>query len=129
MRVPNRYRDACNSFKETSFNTLLKLSNQYGLGFASNVESTEDEMIWINPTDYPIDFIESIAKSAYLDEESFFTVFVDQFYNLNFVEMNRLFNHDGTVSVAKNYGALDFSANPTGYPKTGKIEVIGELEP
>ncbi len=119
MRIPNLYRDSCNSLKDTSFNALLKLSNQYGLGFASNVESTEDEMIWINPTDYPIDFIESIAKSSYLDEESFFTVFVDQFYNMNFVELNRLFNHDGSVSVAKNYGTVDFSANPTGYAKTG----------
>jgi hypothetical protein len=119
MRIPSLYRDTCTSLKDTSFNALLKISNSYGLGFASNVESTTDDMVWINPTDYPIDFIESISKSAYLDEESFFTVFVDQFYNMNFVEVNRLFNHDGTVSVAKNYGTVDFSANPTGYPKTG----------
>lgn len=117
MRVPNLFRDACTSIKGTSFNAVLNLANQYGLGFASNVTETKDEMTWINPTDFPIDFIESIAKSAYFDEESFFTVFIDQFYNINFVELNRIFDHDGSVSVVKNYGAIDFSANPTGYAK------------
>ena len=119
MRIPNLYRDACTSIKGTSFDTVLKLANQYGLGFASNITETQDSMTWINPTDYPVEFIQSIAKSAYTDEESFFTVFVDQYYNLNFVELNRVYDHDGSVSVVKNYGAVDFSANPTGYPKTG----------
>lgn len=115
MRIPNLYRDACTSIKGTSFDTVLKLANQYGLGFASNITETRDEMTWINPTDYPIEFIQSIAKSAYFDEESFFTVFVDQFYNMSFIELNRIYDHDGSVSVVKNYGAVDFSANPTGY--------------
>lgn len=115
MRIPDLYRDACTSIKGTSFDAVLKLANQYGLGFASNVTETRDEMTWINPTDYPIEFIQSIAKSAYFDEESFFTVFVDQFYNMSFVELNRIYDHDGSVSVVKNYGAIDFSANPTGY--------------
>lgn len=115
MRITNLYRDTCISINGTSFNVLLKLANQYGLGFASNITETFDEMVWINPTDYPIDFIKSIADNAYSDEESFFTVFIDQYYNLNYVELNRLFNHDGSVSVVKNYGTIDFSANPSGY--------------
>lgn len=117
MRIPNLYRDACTAIKGTSFDTMLKLANQYGLGFASNITETRDEMTWINPTDYPIDFIKSIANSSYLDEESFFTVFVDQYYNMNFVELNRVYDHDGSVSVVKNYGTIDYSANPTGYNK------------
>jgi hypothetical protein len=117
MRIPNLYRDACTSLKETSFNATLKLANQYGLGYASNVTETKDEMNWINPTDYPIDFIESIAKCAHTDDTSFFNVFVDQYYNMNFVELNRIYDHDGSVSVVKNYGAIDFSASPTSYPE------------
>jgi hypothetical protein len=115
MRIINLYKDTCISITGTSFNALLQLANQYGIGFASNITETFDEMTWINPTDYPIDFIKSIADNAYSDEESFFTVFIDQYYNLNYVELNRLYNHDGSVSVVKNYGSVDFSGNPSGY--------------
>lgn len=79
----------------TSYEALIDIAESLKLGFASNVESTEDSQVWLNGYSETRDFIRSIAAHAYSDDDSFFTAFVDPYYNLNFVEVNRLFYNGG----------------------------------
>jgi len=72
----------------TSFECLKKLSSDFGLGFASNVGSTNDKMTWICPSHNLMRFLPDVTHRSYANDNSFFKVFIDQYYNLNFIEVN-----------------------------------------
>lgn len=75
--------------KSTSFDVLKKIAKDTGLGFATNIENTNDAMTWINPADYYYVFIQNVTKRSYLNETSFFWSFIDFYYNLNFVNIEK----------------------------------------
>lgn len=91
LRIPAFFKRTSRVSDDTSFNTLASAAKDYGLGFSSNVEDTDDRQIWVNSNSGCRMFIESIINHSYSDDNSFFTGFVDWFYDLNFVEVNRIF--------------------------------------
>lgn len=92
MKVPKLLTEYCEAYPEmSSFDALLEVSQKLELGFASNVDTTEDIMNWINPNDTTLKFIKDITTHSYVDENSFMTAFIDPYYTLNFVEVNKLF--------------------------------------
>lgn len=82
------------SYKGTSFSVLQQLSKKCKLGFASNIEDTNDEMVWINPGNYTSEFIPDIAKNSYRNDNGFLLTFIDQYYNLNYVDVEEQLNQD-----------------------------------
>lgn len=78
----------------TSWEALRSISQQTGLGWVSNIENTNDSQIWLNGYDSIQSFIEYIAQHSYLDDESFFVSFIDAYYNLNLIEVSRLFSQN-----------------------------------
>ncbi len=92
MNVPKMFYNRNCYESGTSWEALRSISEQTGLGFASNVENTHDSQIWLNGYGSIKNFAGNITRHAYLDEESFFVSFVDAYYNLNLVEVSRLFS-------------------------------------
>lgn len=82
------------AYKGTSFSVLQKISKKGLLGFASNINNTNDEMVWINPGDYISEFIPDIVKYSYLNDSSFLISFVDLYYNLNFIDVEKQLKED-----------------------------------
>ncbi len=78
----------------TSWEALRSIASQTGLGYVSNVENTEDSQIWLNEYSSIRRFTENIAQHSYLDDESFFVSFIDAYYNLNLIEVSRLFSQN-----------------------------------
>lgn len=78
--------------KTSSFDVLKTISKKIGLGFATNVSATNDAMTWINPADYYMTFIQDVTKRAYENEKSFFWSFIDFYYNLNYVNLEKELN-------------------------------------
>jgi len=74
--------------KGTSYNVLKEIANQLNLGFASNVDNSDDEMKWINPSDTYIAYISSITKNSFINEKSFVWTFIDFYYNLNYINID-----------------------------------------
>ena len=72
----------------TSQQALLKIAEELGLGFASNEETFNDSMTWINPNLNYQSFIKTIASHAYKNETSFFDCFIDRSYNLTMVNVD-----------------------------------------
>jgi hypothetical protein len=90
----------------TSFNALLNIAERMGLGFASNVEDTADKMTWTNPNDTTETWIQDIVANTYLNEKTFFTSYIDPYYYLTLVDVNRFFSQEGAIEAS-----LGFSVN------------------
>ena len=89
--IPGLYGDIIKALpKMKSVDALKKIAQDLKLGFASNEESTNDEMTWINPNTTYKNFIQSITDRAYKNENSFFTSYIDVNYILNFVNVEKV---------------------------------------
>lgn len=107
IRVPGLHSDHCKAFKDkTSFDTLTDLANELQLGFASNETTTKDSMTWVCPFDTYLKFIDDVTNASYKDEESFFSTFIDRYYNLNLVNVNTQFGEEFELDEAlENFSA------------------------
>jgi hypothetical protein len=92
LSVPGIRDMRCVSYKGTSLDVLQRIAEDLNLGFATNEISTKDEQVWINPYRSMESFIQEICNASFKDDGSFFTCFVDIFYNLNFVNVDPLFS-------------------------------------
>jgi hypothetical protein len=71
--IPGLYGDTIKALpKLKSIDALKKIAQDLKLGFATNEESTDDEMTWINPNTTVANFIKNITDRAYKNENSFF---------------------------------------------------------
>lgn len=96
LDVDYLYKTAFTSYKDTSYNTIRKIAKDAELGFASNIDNTSDNMVWINPADTYMDFIQQITKHSYKDASSFIYTYVDFYYNINFVDIETALSDDIT---------------------------------
>jgi len=73
----------------TSYQAMEQIAKDSELGFASNLDSTNDEMTWINPYLTGSQFIQSIAQRSYVKEDSFMWTYVDFYNNLNYIDVEK----------------------------------------
>jgi hypothetical protein len=99
LRVPTIYDEVCQVKEGTSFDTLMSICSDLGLGFASNEDSTTDLQKWIVAKESREKFLQDITKYSYKDDNSFFTSFVDLFYNLNFINIQKTFSFEDVLEV------------------------------
>jgi hypothetical protein len=98
------------SYIGTSLETLREYAKWLGLGFAHNEVVTDDKQAYIytkfgnNDSDFP----ENIASTAYADSTSFFSVWIDIYYNLNFININKqLMAAENEVDIAAWINNID----------------------
>jgi len=94
LDINELYYNDFESYKGTSFNVLQTISNKIGLGFATNIDGTNDEMIWINPSNYKIEFLKEIVGRSYINDETFLFGYIDFYYNFNYVDIESQLNED-----------------------------------
>ena len=103
INIPNLFTEKVQFQDNTSFEALSTVAEELGLGFASNVEETADQQIWTNPYDTAEKFINDITANAYLNDESFFTAYIDPYYYLTFVDCNKLFDQETDLETSEMY--------------------------
>ena len=103
MHVPNLFTEKVQFQDNTSWNSLLSIAEELKLGYASNVEDTTDQQIWTNPYDTAQKFIEDITANSYLNDESFFTAYIDPYYYLTFVDANKFFGMEDDLEVSQMF--------------------------
>lgn len=109
LYVPNLNGNFIKSYSnKSSAETLLTVAKELGLGFATNDDSTNDKMTWINPNLNYKSFIQSVVDRAYKNDSTFFDCFIDRYYVLNFVNVEKQFRRGGDID-------LGFSGNYQGY--------------
>ena len=89
--------------KGTSYEVIKQMAFDLNLGFASNVQSSNDSMTWINPSDTYPDFIRDITKYSFISREAFVWTFIDFQYNINYVnvqlELNEFIKNEKSTST------------------------------
>jgi hypothetical protein len=124
VRIPKLYKHICKSFSGNSSDALLKISEDLGLGYASNEERTKDSMNWISPNlDYET-LIKHIVNSAWLGEEDYFDCWIDQYYNINLINLKKQFdqNNPKLETMRMAYGADDIGDTFPGGGKAAEVE-------
>lgn len=114
LHIPKLYDHKSFAIEDSSYKALMKLAQDLSLGFASNVDSTDDKMRWLHMGNYE-SCIKSIVDHAWNGEKSFFVAFVDFYYNLNFVDVNKQFvtSKDGQPGVISDINVRVPSDNTT----------------
>jgi len=93
IKIPKIYKHISKLFKGSSYDTLKKVAEELSLGFASNVTRTNDEMNWMCANlDYD-SFIRDVTRASWTGEEDYFDCWIDQYYNLNFVNLKKQFDN------------------------------------
>jgi hypothetical protein len=93
MKIPGFFSEQCTSFKENnSFDHLKALCGEIGLGFASNETATIDSMSRLCAFETYETFVEETVTSTYKDDNSFFAWYIDPYYYLCLVNVNKQFD-------------------------------------
>jgi len=119
------------TYDETSYDLLKKLADNFKLGWATNVTSSNDKMKWINPGGTYLNFIKDVTKHAFIDKDSFIWTFIDFYHNLNYINIQKEldeFNTDekGTLTDKKfdkdgeERNVKQYLTNNTGFEMTNK---------
>jgi len=82
------YRD------KTSLQTMRDVAKKCKLGFNTNISSTNDKQTWVNPGKTRKKFIENITKNAYISDSSFVVCYIDFYYNLCFMDLEKEIGRD-----------------------------------
>ena len=90
------------TYKNDSFTVLKKVAKEVGLGYNSNVNSTDDEMTWRRKRMNYQDFIKSVVKKSYISDDSFVSTYIDFYYSLNYVDIEKEWNRDISKDLALN---------------------------
>lgn len=120
LYIPHIYDYRNLAINDTSFNVLKKVAKDLNLGFASNEASTNDKQTWICNGSY-FNFIKEVGSSMWLNEKSFFKVFIDVYYNLNIVNVNKQIG--GPVTIES--GLLDVLRSNEFYSDVNKSQSAG----
>ena len=76
------------SYLGTSMEALKIIAQELFLGFNTNDDDTDDKQIWY-ATEGPEEFITDITNKAWRNENSFYNTWIDIYYNLNFVNIQK----------------------------------------
>ena len=114
LYVPNFYAEKTFFIEGTSYDVLKNVAEELNIGFASNVDGTDDSMKWMTVGNYE-KFINNVSRHMWQDENSFFTAFIDFYYNLNVINVNKQFTYapDGQPGVISDINIRVPSNNTT----------------
>lgn len=106
LNLPALFKDSSFFKDDTSLSTLIDISKELKLGFATNETKTNDSQKWLCATE-PLDiFIDEVKSHSWKDERSFFDVYIDNYYTLNFVNVFKQLTYETDKKV--NLGIYKF---------------------
>lgn len=106
LHIPKLHGNFSKSFRKmTSLEALKAVADDLKLGFADNQpDNTNDRMTWLMPNYSYHSLINHIKRMAYRDDNNFFDCFIDRYYILNFINVEKMFDQD--PEVEKGFIAL-----------------------
>jgi hypothetical protein len=127
MNVPNLFTEKVEFQDGASWDALLNIAEGLQLGYASNVDSTDDVQVWANSYDTSMKFIQDITANVYLNDESFFTSYIDPYYYLTLVNVNALFGQEPDLESSLMFSQNAGDTMGSGDPGDSEYEVPNML--
>jgi hypothetical protein len=124
IRIPKIYTNISKVYKGNSTDVLIKIAEELKLGYASNETKTNDEMNWLSPNiDYQT-LIRNVVNGAWISDEDYFDCWIDQYYNINFVNLKKQFDekNDTLETMRVAYGTEDYG-DQVGGTETMEVEI------
>lgn len=114
-------------FKDTTSYDLIKnVASDAGLGFQSNINSTNDKQTWLNFGWNTHIFLQDTINKAWNGESSFLWGFVDLYYNMNYIDVESSLSQN--IDDIKWYITTMTSTNPGDNRRLDKNKLIpGQL--
>jgi predicted chitinase len=113
--VPQLYIKRFQTYSNlTSYKLYEKIAQDTELGFNTNLDDTDDKMVWLNPGDKIHDYMNSITKHTYKSDETYLVQFIDYYYNLNYIDVEKEMSRD----IAEELGVANIG-----------IEDVAKIEP
>ena len=89
-KIPRLFAEDCQVLdSDTPLNHLETVVRDLEIGLATNVDSTDDNQARIQAYDSYFDFIKSIVDDSYISDDAFVKFYIDQYYYLNFIDINK----------------------------------------
>ena len=77
------------SYEGTTLEALKDFAKRYNLGFATNEDNTNDKQIWLKANIAGDIYVNNVIHRAWKDDKSFYDCWIDVYYNLNFININK----------------------------------------
>jgi len=96
------------SFEGTTLEALKDFAKKFGLGFSTNEDNTDDKQVWLKANIAGDIYIKQLTDRAWRDNQSFYSCWIDVYYNLNFINMNKqLMSAEAEVEIAALISNVD----------------------
>lgn len=101
-KLPGLYTDECKSYgKATSYDHILKIAEDLQLGFATNVDATDDEMTRLCAYQSKLELLNDTVLHSYISDDTFQTFGIDQYYYVNFVDVQKIFDAPEDIELTE----------------------------
>lgn len=129
LNIKNIWVERNTAFKGKSLDVIKKVADELELGLATNIEGEmDDEMTWICDWKSYKDFLLHIANHAWKNEKTFYKVYIDVYYYVNFVEVEKQLDltreFDESLTILEQFGGIE-----EGNPITPTDEQPKQLNP
>jgi hypothetical protein len=115
------YKIKFDSYKGTSFNVLRELAKELEIGYNSNIVQTNDDMKWKNVGKNYANFIEHIMMHSYINDQAFMMGYIDFYYCLNFVDIEKEWQRDNNTDVGIDNSTIGMVATSNEENRLSKI--------
>lgn len=115
------YKTTFKSLRGTSFEVLKQVSRDLELGYNSNITNTDDSMPWLNHGKVYKDFLLDIIDHSYISDTSYVLGYIDFYYCLNYVDIEKEWLRDISNDVGINSTGINHLSNKD---EQDKIEIM-----
>ena len=92
-KIPRLYAEDCQNLdSDNSLNHLELVARDLELGLATNIDSADDSQPRLQAYITYADFIKEIVEDSYISDDAFTKYYIDQYYYLTYVNINKIFN-------------------------------------
>lgn len=101
-KLPGFYTDECKSYgKATSYDHILNIAEDLQLGFATNIDATDDAMTRLCAYQSKLELLNDTVLHSYISDDAFQTFSIDQFYYINYVNLQKIFDAPEDIELTE----------------------------
>lgn len=105
------YKIKFENFRGTSFEVLRQIAKDLELGYNSNITNTNDSMCWLNHGKTYKDLLTDIIEHSYISDTSYVLGYIDYYYCLTYVDIEKEWLRDISKDVGLNSTGLNYIAS------------------